>query len=59
MIHAGMAEELRDCSHLIKLVGEEPGMTGHFLRPLAMVIDYDHGYMRAGIDVFRPSLVLG
>ena len=59
MIHAGMAEELRDCSHLIKLVGEEPGMTGHFLRPLAMVINDDRGCLRAGIDVFRPSLVLG
>ena len=59
MIHAGMVEQLRDYGHLIKLVDEEPGLTGHFLCPPAMVIDYDRGCMRAGIDVFRPALVLG
>ena len=59
MIHAGMVEQLRDYGHLIKGVDEELGMTGHFLRPPVMVIDYDRGCLQAGLDVFRPALALG
>jgi hypothetical protein len=58
MIHAGMVEQLRDYGHPVKVVDEEPGMTGNFLRPLAMVIDDAGGCMRPGIDVFCPALVL-
>jgi gamma-glutamyltranspeptidase len=51
--------QLRDLGHAVKLVEEEPGMTGNFSRPSAVVIDYDHDQLRAGVDVFRPALALG
>jgi gamma-glutamyltranspeptidase/glutathione hydrolase len=51
--------QLRDLGHAVKLVEEEPGMTGNFSRPSAVVIDYDNNQLRAGVDVFRPALALG
>jgi gamma-glutamyltranspeptidase/glutathione hydrolase len=56
---AAVVEQLRDLGHAIKLVDEEPGMTGNFSRPSAVTIDYDRGLLRAGVDVFRPALALG
>lgn len=56
---AEVVEQLQSYGHLIKLVDEEPGMTGNFSRPSAVVIDYDRGIVRAGVDVFRPALALG
>jgi hypothetical protein len=55
MIHAGVVEQLRDCGHLVKVVDEEPGMTGNPLRLSAVVIDFECGCMRAGGDVYRPA----
>ena len=52
-------EQLRALGHELKLVDEEPGMTGNFSRPSAVTIDYDRGLLRAGVDVFRPALALG
>lgn len=52
-------EELRALGHAVKVVEEEPGMTGNFARPSAVAIDYDKGLLRTGVDVFRPSLALG
>lgn len=54
-----VVEQLRAYGHAVKLVDEEPGMTGHFARPSAVTIDYDSGLIRAGVDVFRPALALG
>ena len=51
-------EQLRALGHEVKLVDEEPGMTGNFSRPSAVTIDYDRGLLRAGVDVFRPALAL-
>jgi gamma-glutamyltranspeptidase / glutathione hydrolase len=51
--------ELRAYGHEVKLVEEEPGMLGNFSRPSAVQIDYDRGVVRAGVDVFRPSVALG
>ena len=56
---AEVSEELRRYGHQLKLVDEEPGMTGNFSRPSAVTIDYDRGLLRAGVDVFRPALALG
>jgi gamma-glutamyltranspeptidase/glutathione hydrolase len=56
---ADVVERLRDLGHTLKLVDEEPGMTGNFARPSAVTIDYDAGVIRAGVDVFRPALALG
>ncbi|ETX04365.1 MAG: hypothetical protein ETSY2_29185 [Candidatus Entotheonella gemina] len=52
-------EELRGLGHAVKIVEEEPGMTGNFARPSAVTIDYDRGLLRTGVDVFRPALALG
>ena len=52
-------EELRRRGHRVKVVEEEPGMTGNFSRPSAVVIDYESGLLRAGVDVFRPAMALG
>ncbi|HEY7711026.1 MAG TPA: gamma-glutamyltransferase, partial [Candidatus Entotheonella sp.] len=54
-----VVETLRAQGHAVKLVEEEPGMTGNFSRPSAVTIDYDRGLLRTGVDVFRPSLALG
>jgi gamma-glutamyltranspeptidase/glutathione hydrolase len=54
-----VVENLRALGHTIKLVDEEPGMTGNFSRPSAVTIDYDSGLLHAGVDVFRPALALG
>ena len=54
-----VVEQLRALGHELKLVDEEPGMTGNFSRPSAVTIDYDRGLLRAGVDVFRPALALG
>lgn len=51
--------KLRNLGHHLKVVEEEPGMTGNFSRPSAVTIDYDLGVIRAGVDVFRPALALG
>jgi hypothetical protein len=59
MIHAGVVEQLRDYGHLVKVVGEEQGMTGNSLHLSAVVIDFPRGRTRAGIDVHRPALALG
>jgi gamma-glutamyltranspeptidase/glutathione hydrolase len=56
---ADVVEQLRHLGHMVKLVDEEPSMTGNFSRPSAVVIDYEHGLLRAGVDVFRPALALG
>ena len=56
---AAVVEQLRAYGHAVQLVDEEPGMTGNFSRPSAVTIDYDHGLVRAGVDVFRPALALG
>jgi gamma-glutamyltranspeptidase/glutathione hydrolase len=56
---AAVVEQLRRLGHMVKLVEEEPGMTGNFSRPSAVVIDYERGVVRAGVDVFRPALALG
>ena len=51
--------QLHALGHELRLVEEEPGMTGNFARPSAITIDYDSGLLRAGVDVFRPALALG
>jgi gamma-glutamyltranspeptidase/glutathione hydrolase len=56
---ADVAAKLRDLGHAVKLVEEEPGMTGNFSRPSAVVIDDDANQLRAGVDVFRPAVALG
>lgn len=56
---AEVVEQLRAYGHLLKIVDEEPGMTGNFSRPSAVTINYDDGTLRAGVDVFRPALALG
>jgi gamma-glutamyltranspeptidase / glutathione hydrolase len=56
---AEVVEELRSYGHEVKLVEEEPGMTGNFSRPSAVTVDYDAGVVRAGVDVFRPAVALG
>ncbi|MGQ4808615.1 Acylase ACY 1 proenzyme [Candidatus Entotheonellaceae bacterium PAL068K] len=56
---ADVVEQLRHLGHALKRVDEEPGMTGNFSRPSAVTIDYDQGLIRAGVDVFRPTLALG
>jgi gamma-glutamyltranspeptidase/glutathione hydrolase len=52
-------EQLSALGHRLKVVDEEPGMTGNFARPSAVTIDYDSGLLRTGVDVFRPTLALG
>jgi hypothetical protein len=59
MIHADVVEQLRDYGKLVKVVDEEPGMTGNSLRLSAVVIDFERGYMQAGGDVHRPALAWG
>jgi hypothetical protein len=54
-----VVEQLQHYGHLVKVVDEEPGMTGNALRPSAVVIDFERGRMRAGVDVFCPALALG
>ena len=56
---APVVETLRAYGHTLKLVHEEPGMTGNFARPSAVTINYEQGTLHAGVDVFRPSLALG
>jgi gamma-glutamyltranspeptidase/glutathione hydrolase len=56
---AATLAQLRELGHSIVTVEEEPGGTGNFSRPSAVVIDYDQGVVRAGVDVFRPALALG
>ena len=56
---ADVVDQLQALGHTLKLVDEEPGMTGNFARPSAVTIDYDSGLLRTGVDVFRPSLALG
>jgi gamma-glutamyltranspeptidase/glutathione hydrolase len=56
---AEVGQQLGALGHMVKAVDEEPGMTGNFARPSAVVIDYEHGLLRAGVDVFRPALALG
>jgi gamma-glutamyltranspeptidase/glutathione hydrolase len=56
---ADVVEQLRTLGHTLKLVDEEPGMTGNFARPSVVAIDHDRGLLRAGVDVFRPALALG
>jgi gamma-glutamyltranspeptidase/glutathione hydrolase len=56
---AEIVDQLQNLGHMVKLVEEEPGITGNFSRPSAVVIDYDQGLIRAGVDVFRPALALG
>ena len=45
--------------HRIKVVEEEPGMTGNFSRPSAVFIDHDKRLLHAGVDVFRPAMAMG
>jgi gamma-glutamyltranspeptidase/glutathione hydrolase len=52
-------EELERRGHRVRVVEEEPGMTGNFSRPSAVVIDYERGLLRAGVDPFRPAIALG
>jgi hypothetical protein len=59
MIHPRVVEQLQHYGHLVKVVDEEPGMTGNALRPSAVVIDFERGRMRAGVDVYCPALALG
>jgi hypothetical protein len=59
MIHAGLVEQLRDYGKLVKVVDEEPGMTGNSLRLSAVVIDFERGHMQVGGDVHRPALAWG
>lgn len=56
---ADVLQQLRDLGHELKLVEEEPGGTGNFSRPSAVVIDADTGLLHAGVDVFRPAIALG
>jgi gamma-glutamyltranspeptidase/glutathione hydrolase len=56
---AEVVERLGALGHVVKRVEEEPGMLGNFSRPSAVVIDYDSGLLRAGVDVFRPAVALG
>src|SRR5919109_1568019 len=56
MIHAGLVEHLWDYGPLIRVVDEEPGMTGNSLRLSAVVIDFKRGRLQAGGDVHRPAL---
>lgn len=51
--------KLEKLGHRVKVVEEEPGMLGNFSRPSAIYIDYEAGILRAGTDVFRPSIALG
>jgi hypothetical protein len=55
---AGVVEQLQAYRHPIKVVDAEPAMNGNFSRPSAVVIEYDRGCMRAGVDVLRPALAL-
>jgi hypothetical protein len=59
MMHADIVEQLRDYGKLVKVVDEEPGMTGNSLRLSAVVIDFERGRIRAGVDVHRPAWALG
>lgn len=54
-----VVQGLRDFGHLVKVVEEEPGMTGNFSRPSAIAIDYETGLIHAGVDAFRPAIALG
>tara|TARA_B100000315_G_scaffold259922_1_gene318094 strand:- start:14 stop:1765 length:1752 start_codon:yes stop_codon:yes gene_type:complete len=54
-----VVQGLRDLGHLVKVVEEEPGMTGNFSRPSAITIDYDTGLLHAGVDAFRPAIAMG
>jgi hypothetical protein len=56
MIHADVVEQLRDYGKLVKVVDEEPGMTGNALRLSTVVTDFERGRMRAGGDVHRRAL---
>ncbi len=56
---ADVVTRLGELGHSLKIVEEEPGMTGNFARPSAVTIDYEHGLLRTGVDVFRPALALG
>lgn len=56
---ADVLEQLRALGHEVRTAEEEPGGTGNFSRPSAVVIDYDSGLLRAGVDVFRPAIALG
>jgi gamma-glutamyltranspeptidase / glutathione hydrolase len=56
---ADVVDQLRTLGHTLKIVEEEPGMTGNFSRPSAVTIDHESGLLRTGVDVFRPSLALG
>jgi gamma-glutamyltranspeptidase/glutathione hydrolase len=56
---ANVLDRLRALGHEIRLAEEEPGGTGNFSRPSAIVIDHDGGLLRAGVDVFRPAVALG
>jgi hypothetical protein len=53
-----VVEQLQAYRHPIKVVDAEPAMNGNFSRPSAVVIEYDRGCMRAGVDVLRPALAL-
>lgn len=48
-----VVDELRSLGQAVKIVEEEPGMTGNFARPSAVTIDYDHGLLRTGVDGFH------
>jgi gamma-glutamyltranspeptidase len=55
---ADVIDYLRALNHEVKLVDEEPGMTGNFSRPPPSLLTTS-GLLRAGVDVFRPALALG
>jgi hypothetical protein len=59
MIHADVVEQLRDYGKLVKVVDEEPGMTGNSLRLSTVVTDFERGRMRPGGDVHRRALAWG
>lgn len=58
-ISGHIIQELRSMGHRIKIVEEEPGMTGNFSRPSAVFIDHDTRLLHAGVDVFRPAMAMG
>jgi hypothetical protein len=59
MIHADVVKQLRDYGKLVKVVDEEPGMPSNSLRLSAVVIDFERGHVRAGVDIHRPALAWG
>jgi gamma-glutamyltranspeptidase/glutathione hydrolase len=53
-----VAEELRRRGHAVQVVEETPADIA-FATPLAVRVDYTHGVVRAGVDVFRRAEAMG